>query len=43
LSDAGVNIETAFVSGMEGDKVVFVFGVSDAGAARAALGDAAVD
>ena len=43
MADAGVNIETMFASGMEGNRVKFVFGVSDAGAARAALGDAAVD
>lgn len=42
MADAGVNIETTFATGMEGNKLVFVFGVSDAGAARAALGDAAV-
>jgi len=42
MADAGVNLETAFVTGMEGDKVTIAFGVSDAAAARAALGDAAV-
>jgi hypothetical protein len=42
MADAGVNLETVFVTGMEGDKVVIAFGVSDAPAARAALGDAAV-
>jgi len=42
MADAGVNLETVFVTGMRGDKVTFAFGVSDAAAARAALGDAAV-
>jgi len=37
-----VNLDTAFVTGMQGDKVMIAFGVSDVAAARAALGDAAV-
>ena len=42
MADAGVNLDTAFVTGMQGDKVMIAFGVSDVAAARAALGDAAV-
>ena len=38
LADAGVNIETVFVSGMEGDKVVVAFGVDTPEAAQRALG-----
>ena len=41
LADAGVNVETMFATGMDGDKVLIAFGVSDAAAARAALGDLA--
>lgn len=43
MADAGVNLETMFATGMQGDKVMLAFGVSDAAAARAALGDAAVE
>jgi len=42
MAAAGVNIETMFATGMEGDKVRIAFGVSDAAAARTALGDLAV-
>ncbi len=38
LADAGVNVEAGFVTGMEGDKVVFAFAVADAAAAERALG-----
>ena len=38
LADAGINIETVFVSGMEGDKVVVAFGVDTPDAAQRALG-----
>lgn len=41
LANAGINIDTMFVSGMEGGKVQVAFGVTDADAARAALGDLA--
>jgi hypothetical protein len=37
LADAGVNIETAFVSGMDGDKVEVSFGVDNPEAAQRAL------
>ena len=40
IADAGVNVETMFAIGMDGEKVLVAFGVSDAAAARAALGDA---
>jgi hypothetical protein len=42
MADAGVNLDTMFATGMEGDKVLIAFGVSDPAAARAALGDVAV-
>jgi hypothetical protein len=42
MADAGVNLETLFATGMQGDKVLIAFGVSDVAAARAALGDSAV-
>jgi len=42
IADAGVNLETVFATGMQGDKVLIAFGVSDPAAARAALGDLAV-
>jgi hypothetical protein len=38
LADAGINIETMFVIGMDGEKVQVAFGVSNAEAAEAALG-----
>ena len=41
LADAGVNVETMFATGTEGERVIFAFGVSDPAAARAALGDLA--
>jgi len=41
LADAGVNLESMFATGMDGGRVQIAFGVSDAGAARAALGDLA--
>ena len=42
MADAGVNLDTMFATGMDGDRVLIAFGVSDAGAARAALGELAV-
>jgi hypothetical protein len=41
LATAGVNLESMFATGMDDGKVQIAFGVSDAGAARAALGDLA--
>src|SRR6266545_5323204 len=38
LADAGINIETAFVAGVEGDKVVVAFGVDTPDAAQRVLG-----
>ena len=38
LADAGINIETVFVAGAEGDKVVVAFGVDTPDAAQRALG-----
>ncbi|MEX0626244.1 MAG: ACT domain-containing protein [Chloroflexota bacterium] len=38
LADAGINIETVFVAGMDGDKVSVAFGVDDPEAAQRALG-----
>jgi hypothetical protein len=38
LADAGINIETVFVAGAEGDKVVVAFGVDTPEAAQRALG-----
>ena len=38
LADAGVNIETTFVTGMDGDKVQIAFGVDTPEAAQRALG-----
>jgi len=38
LADAGVNIETMFVSGADGDKVEIAFGVDNPEAAQRALG-----
>ena len=38
LADAGINIETAFVAGMDGDKVEVAFGVDTPEAAKRALG-----
>ena len=38
LADAGINIETSFVSGMDGDKVEVAFGVDTPEAAKRALG-----
>ncbi|MDP9468954.1 MAG: hypothetical protein M3P32_09500 [Chloroflexota bacterium] len=43
MADAGVNVETMFATGMDGRKVLMAFGVSDPGAALAALGDLARD
>ncbi|MDH4333977.1 MAG: ACT domain-containing protein [Chloroflexota bacterium] len=42
IADAGVNLESMFVIGMDGDRVHIGFGVSDPAAARAALGELAV-
>lgn len=42
MADAGVNLDTMFATGMDGDKMLIAFGVSDPAAARAALGDLAV-
>lgn len=42
MADAGVNIETMFVTGMDGGRVMIAFGVSDAAAARTALRELAV-
>lgn len=41
LASAGINIDAVFVSGMDGGKVQVAFGVADANAARAALGETA--
>lgn len=41
LANAGINIDTMFVIGMDGERVQVAFGVSDAGAAEAALGEMA--
>lgn len=41
IADAGVNVETLFAIGMDGEKVLIAFGVSDPAAARAALGEMA--
>jgi hypothetical protein len=41
LADAGVNVELVTPVGMSGDRLSVAFGVADAGAARAALGDLA--
>jgi len=41
MADAGVNVETMFAIGMDGGRVQFAFGVSDAAAARMALGEMA--
>ena len=41
IADAGMNVDTMFVTGMEGDNVLIAFGVSDPSAARAALGELA--
>ncbi|MGZ8562583.1 MAG: hypothetical protein ACXWWU_03085 [Candidatus Limnocylindria bacterium] len=41
IADAGVNVETMFATGMDGEKVLVAFGVSDPAAARAALGELA--
>lgn len=41
IADAGVNVETMFAAGMDGEKVLVAFGVSDTAAARAALGELA--
>ena len=41
LADAGVNIETLLATGMEGGKIQVAIGVSDAAAARSALGELA--
>lgn len=38
LADAGVNLDTMFVTGMDGGKVQVAFGVSDSAAAERALG-----
>ena len=38
LADAGINIETAFVAGMDGDKVEVAFGVDTPEAAKRAIG-----
>lgn len=43
MAAAGVNLDTMFVTGMDGGKVLVGFGVGDAAAARAALGELAVD
>ena len=41
IAEAGVNVETMFALGMDGDRVEVAFGVSDAAAAKSALGDLA--
>lgn len=41
LANAGINIDTMFVIGMDGGKLQVAFGVSDPDAARAALGEMA--
>ncbi len=41
LADAGVNVEFVTPVGMSGSRLSVAFGVADAGAARAALGDLA--
>ena len=41
MADAGVNVETMFATGMDGDRVQVAFGVSDSAAAKAALEDLA--
>jgi hypothetical protein len=41
LGDAGVNIESLFATGIDGGKITVAFGVSDASAARSALGELA--
>ena len=41
LATAGVNLESMFATGMDGGRVQIAFGVSDAAAAQAALGDLA--
>jgi hypothetical protein len=41
LGDAGVNIELLMPTGMQGNRITVAFGVSDADAARSALGDLA--
>ncbi len=41
LANAGINIDTMFVIGMDGGKVQVAFGVSNAEAATAALGEMA--
>ena len=41
IAEAGVNVETMFALGMDGNRVEIAFGVSDAAAAKAALGDLA--
>jgi hypothetical protein len=38
LADAGINIETMFVTGMDGDKVSVAFGVDNPEAAQRVLG-----
>jgi hypothetical protein len=38
LADAGINIETMFVTGMDGNKVSVAFGVDNPDAAQRALG-----
>jgi hypothetical protein len=42
IARAGVNLESMFVIGMDGEKVQIGFGVNDPAAARAALGELAV-
>lgn len=37
LADAGINVEAAFPTGMDGGKVIIAFAVSDPAAAAAAL------
>ena len=41
LADAGVNIESIFVTGMEGGRLTVAFGVDNLDAARSALGSSA--
>jgi hypothetical protein len=41
IADAGINVETMFPTGMDGDRVQIAFGVSDPDAARGALGELA--
>jgi hypothetical protein len=41
IAEAGVNVETMFAIGMDGDRILIAFGASDVAAARSALGELA--